>query len=348
LVSWSSNLQQKVVILPLDGDDEVGMFCILLAQSLDRSMKQFQTWRPYEIRNGGTGKEFDNNFVLFTLRDTQNFGTLEVMRAALDPQDLTPPVAHTASQILNASSFASVVPTVEGHHPHEIHYERARTEPPNRAARHMSGVPSLIDRAIKRRKRGPGDSRLAQSPRREVNHRTMPKPVEPEPPQTKRCTPVPSEGSNDIPKLIATRVEEQALVPNLSGRSDERPTRISQSKEQPTLRGLTDEQAQEISIVWKLDIDGDACELPFTLAECRSFSGMLETLREVAQSLPSATAILENTNLWRLAYPLPGGKRKTQMARKGTEVAFDRMWAELAQSSSLDQGSIEVELQALG
>jgi hypothetical protein len=212
----------------------------------------------------------------------------------------------------------------------------------------MSGVPSLIDRAIKRRKRGPGDSRLAQSPRREVNHRTMPKPVELEPPQTKRCTPVPSEGSNDIPKLTATRVEEQALVPNLSGRSDERPTRISQSKEQPTLRGLTDEQAQEISIVWKLDINGDACELPFTLAECRSFNGMLETLREVAQSLPSATAILENTNLWRLAYPLPGGKRKTQMARKGTEVAFDRMWAELAQSSSLDQGSIEVELQALG
>jgi hypothetical protein len=36
------------------------------------------------------------------------------------------------------------------------------------------------------------------------------------------------------------------------------------------------------------------------------------------------------------------------MARKGTEVAFDRMRADLVQLSSLYQGMVEVELEALG
>lgn len=70
--------------MPLDGDDEVGLFCILLPQPLDRSMKNIEAWRPYEVRNDGDGKKFDNNFVLYTLRYTdQDVGTKDTILAAL-------------------------------------------------------------------------------------------------------------------------------------------------------------------------------------------------------------------------------------------------------------------------
>jgi hypothetical protein len=100
--------------------------------------------------------------------------------------------------------------------------------------------------------------------------------------------------------------------------------------------------------VWKLDIDGEACELPFPLAGCGSFSGMLKVISEVAQFLPPAATLLEKTRLWRLAYPLSGGNRRTQLVRTGTELAFDRMQIDLAQSPSWNQGRIEVELEAIG
>jgi hypothetical protein len=76
--------------MPLDGDDEMGMFCILLPQPLDRSIKKLETWCPYELRNGGDGKIFDNRFMLLTLRyPNQDVGTIETVREALDLQALT-------------------------------------------------------------------------------------------------------------------------------------------------------------------------------------------------------------------------------------------------------------------
>jgi hypothetical protein len=300
-----------VVVLPLDGDDEVGMFCILLPQPMDRSIKKFQIWRPYEVRNGGDGKKFDNNFVLLSLRDTlQDFGTLEVMRAARDLQVVTPVVVRTAS--LAATASCSLLGS------------RKRTT-------RDSSDP--LPRMFTARKRRRLDTPEAQSPIPEVIHRAMTKAAEPQLPQTKRYTPVPIESPHDHSTLTTTMILESSKA-----RPDD----------QTALHSLTEQQAQHISIVWKLDVDGDACELPVTLAECRSFREVLQTLRQVAQSLPSAAAILEKSNLWRLAYPLVGGKRRTQMARKGTEVAFDRMRADLVQLSSLYQGMVEVELEALG
>jgi hypothetical protein len=282
------------------------MFCILLPQPMDRSMKKIQTWRPYEVRNGGDGKKFDNNFVLLSLRDThQDFGTLEVIRAALDPQIVTP-----ASPAATASS--------------------SRPKPRKRTCRDSSDP---IPRMFTGKKRKQLETPEAQLPPPEVLHRVMTKPVEPQPPQTKRSTLFLIEGPHHHLTPIATMIPEKG---------DARPG------DQLAYHGLTEQQAQDISIVWKLDIGGDACELPVTLAECRSFREVLQTLRKVAQSLPTAAAILEKSDLWRLSYPLVGGKRKAQMARKGTEVAFDRMRADLVQLSSLDQGIIEVELEALG
>jgi hypothetical protein len=460
--------------MPLDGNDELGMFCILLPQPRDRSIKNLQIWRPYEVRNGGDGKKFDNKFILLSLRDTlQDFGTLEVMRAALCPQDVAPVMVRTASPVATASRL--LVPLSSDGHPRrrvdltdaprhegseqptaqdpgddvndsgdgeidndegdsgnpEKRVIRSRTDTPplknisrverrqprehmrnhardvdEIAARSPAPIPSIraffkpqpshakqaqtkrytpvstershndstltatmvqeqpvagrlevrpndqpappslmelvrdrcnpFPRMSTARKR-PLDLPEAESSPSAVLHRAMTKSAEPQTPptkraQTQRCTPVPTESPNDLPPRTATT--EEVL--------------ISQSSKQSALPGMTEQQAQDISIVWKLDIDGDTCELPVTLAECRSFSGVLQTLREVAQSLAPAAAILEKSNLWRLTYPLAGGKRKKQVARKGTEVAFDRMRADLAQLSSLNQGMIEVELEALG
>jgi hypothetical protein len=117
--------------MPLDGDDEVGMSCILLSLPMDRSMKNLQTWRPYEIKNGGDGKTFDNKFTLLTLRyANQDAGTLEMIRAALGPQDTAQVKSKIASQAMAATacSISEVVPTVEGGHPGLSNRSQARSK----------------------------------------------------------------------------------------------------------------------------------------------------------------------------------------------------------------------------
>jgi hypothetical protein len=331
--------------MPLDGEDEVGMFCILLPQPMDRSMKNLQAWRPYEIRNGGDGKRFDNKFMLLTLRYTnQDMGTLDLMRAALEPQEMAQVVSRIGSQAVAASnSVSDVVPTVENERPNQP----PRIKSPKRSSRNRST--DSIDGQTKRMRKTIAGWPEAQSPKRVDLHRSMTKPVnvESEPPK-KQYTPDPRDTPEHSTTPMPASIQEQPLIPNTSDRSEERHVLVSQLKDQSTRSGLTDEQANDINVVWKLDIEEDTWELPFTLAECRSFSGMLKVMNDMALSLPSAAALLGKTNLWRLTYPLPGGKRKSQMARKGTEVAFNRMQTDLAQSSLLDQGSIEVELEAIG
>lgn len=93
--------------MPLDGDDEIGLFCILLPQRMDRSMKNIEIWRPYEMRNEGDGQKFDNKFVLYTLRYTgQDIGTKDTILAALDPRKrAATPESHPMS-----TSTGRVVP----------------------------------------------------------------------------------------------------------------------------------------------------------------------------------------------------------------------------------------------
>lgn len=45
---------QKVVIMPLDGDDDAGVFAIMIPQTTDRSLHGLQSYRPYEVRPTST------------------------------------------------------------------------------------------------------------------------------------------------------------------------------------------------------------------------------------------------------------------------------------------------------
>ncbi|KAL5120728.1 hypothetical protein ACEQ8H_001477 [Pleosporales sp. CAS-2024a] len=97
---------RKLVIMPLDGEDEMGMFCILIPQPHDRAMKSLQSWRPYEVKNGGDGKVFNNNITLVALRKPENsVCTLEAVRAELRPEETTS--AATLSWAEESSALAT-------------------------------------------------------------------------------------------------------------------------------------------------------------------------------------------------------------------------------------------------
>ena len=49
------NKTQKLVIMPLDGDDDAGVFAIMLPQKIDRSLHGLQAYRPYEVSLGLMG-----------------------------------------------------------------------------------------------------------------------------------------------------------------------------------------------------------------------------------------------------------------------------------------------------
>ena len=68
-MSQNTNGEQKLVIMPLDADDDVGAFAIMLPQKVDRSLRGLQSYRPYELTNGGKGDSFVNNYMMLTLRN---------------------------------------------------------------------------------------------------------------------------------------------------------------------------------------------------------------------------------------------------------------------------------------
>jgi hypothetical protein len=111
---------------------------------------------------------------------------------------------------------------------------------------------------------------------------------------------------------------------------------------------MTDEQARHIEIVWTFEVDGEKYELPLTMAECKTFSEMLEILRKMAQDIPSAAVRLAETRLWRMTFSLPDGTKTNKMARTGTEVAFDRIRKELGRRSCSTGDTMEIELIAIG
>jgi hypothetical protein len=114
---------------------------------------------------------------------------------------------------------------------------------------------------------------------------------------------------------------------------------------------LTDEQAQRVCFIWPVtDEDGTEIEFVHTLAECKSFGGLLNLLEEDAEAIPSATGILERTRMWRLTYQLADCANKAIVARKGTEAAFDRLQTTLAQASiwtNNRHAQINIELKSL-
>lgn len=322
--------------MPLDGNDELGMFCILIPQPMDRSTKHLQAWRPYEVGNGGDGSKFSNNFALVTLRYTGlDIGTIETIRATLH----SPGKSDLLSQFgTNVSTFQAPMNTPSA----QVYNEEDGTD-----------GPLLSDKACAARKRKPRACRerkpaKSKRKRRETgvlrlsisqeNLRSLGMPVVKEPQAADLPNPTKEQlilitnnkTVEKVPKVVESQASSNQEIPSVA----------------PAI-GLTKEQARKINIVWTVDVDGEECDFSLTMAECNTLSEMLEVLRGMVQYFPAVTAILENANMWLLTYMGPKGVKKTQMGRKGTEVAFNRMRDDLCKTSSAVGGTLDVQLRAV-
>ena len=99
--------------MPLDADDDAGVFAIMLPQKVDRSLRGLQSYRPYELTNGGTGDAFVNNYMMLALRNPDSeAGTLETVLEVLSAQEhadtireeVSPPILSLDNRSTGSSS----------------------------------------------------------------------------------------------------------------------------------------------------------------------------------------------------------------------------------------------------
>jgi hypothetical protein len=119
--------------MPLDGEDGLKMFCIMLPQDLarstktlrqsrDRSTSHIQAWRPYEIETNSNIEIFKNSFMLLGLRNTKGVrGTLQIVRAILGLPDSTNVGKRTTNTYLPSGAHVhDVIPTIENEDAEEV------------------------------------------------------------------------------------------------------------------------------------------------------------------------------------------------------------------------------------
>jgi len=95
--------------MPLDADDDDGVFAIMLPQKVDRSLRGLQSYRPYELTNGGTGDTFVNNYMMLTLRNPDSeAGTLDTVLEVLSAQEHADAIREDVSPLFLALDNRSI------------------------------------------------------------------------------------------------------------------------------------------------------------------------------------------------------------------------------------------------
>jgi hypothetical protein len=352
--------------MPLDGDDDVGVFAIMLPQKSDRSLHGLQSFRPYEVSGprdvcdsytdfslsflqiikGGSSDTFVNNFMMLTLRNPDSdAGTLETVLTVLPPQEradialklklkqLPAPSKHRSSTSEPPKSTdEDVTPratrvTANGNDDEKNSHAK---QSPSRKRRKMS-VHAVHKCGI-----------MDTSTQDESAHPTQPSPSPSPPSQSAQVIQITTRNPADD-------VKPHAPITTESPRPSPQVTRVTNSSNVIPL-DLTDEQAERVCFIWPVVDDDIEYELVHTLGECKSFAGLLGLLEEESEAIPSAASTLARTNMWRLTYRLGDGPNKAVVARKGTEVAFDRLQRTLAQASIWEDNplaQINIELKSL-
>ncbi|KAH8706910.1 hypothetical protein GQ44DRAFT_691847 [Phaeosphaeriaceae sp. PMI808] len=371
----------SLTIMPLDGDDEMGMFCILLRQPLDRSMSTLHTWRPYELLHSGDGKNFANNFMLFTLRNAdQHADTREVVRGALDPLELYRLRAKVISQQDTELLPMTKIVRTTGNKSNQL--PQGRSVSPKRKSCRFEDVNSDLESLGENRKKRREQKRAKTTPAtprmktKSVCH-SVAKSANPEShllhpislsSSTVQGSPLVLGGSALMRASSASMNDEYTQKVYIATSASPEPhTEHPGSLSSSTMPGsslvqggstptsapsfsLTEEQTQKVQIIWTFNHNGYSYELVRTMAECMSFSGLLEELRGEVQLLNPVAEHFEKTRLWRLAYTLPDGTKKAVLARKGTETAYGRLQTTLALSpiwTRDSDGTVDIELSAM-
>lgn len=249
--------------MPLDGDDlndhdEIGLFCILLPQTMDRSMKNIQAWRPYEVHNDGDGRKFENDFVLLTLRNIdQDIGTKDtILTVFKSRQDGVLAKLHRAFSVSSTKTaplnkrklHAESVGDLNGHN-------LRRTNPAHSTTTLLAEVPVDVPTNV---------SGVTQE---------LTTPVEPPRPLSE-----PRSGStaSATRQTLQPSVNDSALPPDLTpDNSDQDAAPVAgsstaahtASSSDPTRSILTEEQAKRIQVTWSWDMDGHVCQLHIPLTQ---------------------------------------------------------------------------------
>ncbi|RYO67553.1 hypothetical protein AA0113_g4569 [Alternaria arborescens] len=332
----------KVVVMPLDGDDDAGVFAIMIPQKSDRSLHGLQSFRPYELSNGGTGDKFVNNYMMLTLRNPDSdAGTLETVLTVLPPKERADIVLKlkqlpTHDKRLSSTPRLSKLSDVDA----------TPLAPPVMSKAHVDDSDARIDEPATRKRRKISDSAANKSePVRESPtgcsvDLTQPPPPQspPRPQQTPQRTPTPADD-----------VKHHGSITPAPSRPPSQATSVASFSNVISL-DLTDEQAARICFIWTVVDDDIEYEFVHALVECKSFGGLLGILEEDAEAIPSAASMISRTNVWRLTYRLGNGPNKAVVLRKGTEVAFDRLQLTLAQASIWQENpnvKIDIELKSL-
>ncbi|KAI4698216.1 uncharacterized protein J4E84_001352 [Alternaria hordeiaustralica] len=369
----------KVVIMPLDGDDDAGVFAIMLPQTSDRSLQGLQAYRPYEISGGGLGDKFANNFMMLTLRNPDSdAGTLETVLSVLSPQERadiasklrglpeprhrlssTPKLSKStdedaAHSAPNAAPPASNAMAKVDDDESDAHTKQPAARKRRKLSENRTQISDVIDVVPKDSSTCPSQLQPAQQPT--PQQEPTPQPVaEPQPEPEPRTQPQPQPQPQ-----IHTQTQRTSETP-VDDVKQHAPTPADTFKPPPQVikrtnstsiisLDLTDEQAERVYFIWSVDDEGMEMDFIHTLRECKSFGGLLSLLEEESEDLPSAASILEKTKTWKLTYDLGDGISKAIVARKGTETAFDRLQTTLAQASiwaDNPQAKVDIVLKSL-
>ncbi|KAF2026176.1 hypothetical protein EK21DRAFT_92617 [Setomelanomma holmii] len=315
---------RSIAIMPLDGDDD--LFCIMLPRSLDRSHKALQTWRPYETRNGGDGKTFDNNFFLLTLRNTnRDLGTVEALRYALDPQEDTEPVSAPRPIVVLKANL-------------QVNPDSASLEPlPRSRSARKRPQDSLISTDTKVQPKHQRKRLNSVSPSRAVSGDTM----------DHTGDETSDSPSNDIAgtEALATREQEPTPGPSIASETCNG-VRVPGSENDSGGGGPL---SARVRFIWRVSDDGFDYDFLHTMAECDSFAKLLAVLQDDVEHIPTAADLLARTTTWRLSYCSPNGMKRAVVTRKGTEVQFKHLVATLEKQAleTGDTSTVDIELKAM-
>lgn len=342
--------------MPLKGADDAGLFCIMIPLGLDRSIKALQEFRPYEHETGNDDrKPFKNNFVVLAARDQdKEQGVLHLVRNTLAPQELARNAVRSGLQRPNPGlgDKSGPKPTVE-----------------------KSSQQGILPKIVKRKQQSTVGSDLEpRSSAKKVRTKTLtgvrtsasavylsdddiaePMQLPHERPLTSRSrvqqlSPVsPSNASPSLPAQSPTPQQIPALPNNVSKTT---PTQAPTLPAADVNRSqFTNEQAQRVHFVWKIEFEGMEYEARRNLSIASTFCGLLEAFRKETEFVPSATQQM-NAGMWSVSYKLADGQGKAVFVNtsSGPELNFNTIIRSLAGKDAWKTDTdviVEIEIKAL-
>ena len=324
---------QKLVIMPLDGD----LFCIMTPQPLDRSIKALETFRPYEHQmQRNDDRPFFNNYLLVAIRDrVGDYGLLHTARSVLESAKL--------SKHRQRPSYSGLDDQEDTKLPAETSSTSRAQAKINKLKRRMSvyvgagsSAPAKLDHSVARRYPR-SSARVIQLSDDGTDEHEMAAPLS-----------VPNARSS------SSRPSVQKKIPEPCNNIAEQPplTTCAHPVQKTANRQFTDQQARCTHFVWRIDFENMEHEVRRTLKTVDTFQELLESFREEAEVVPSASRYMR-AGIWSAKYKLADGSGKACFIRTSSpysELSFDGLLRSLIEKEAWKKDPhviVEIELKAV-